>query len=101
MNNQDTGSTDNRLYRESDPPAGRMGAASADSGFESAQTSPSPVSPPASASAAAPPFGAGHVQKSTTERIGAKQVTIEGLQDGYRITVRTDSEQLAKDRKAA
>lgn len=28
----------------------------------------------------------------TTEKVGAKEIKIEGLEDGYRVTVRADEE---------
>ncbi|WP_273834446.1 hypothetical protein [Guptibacillus sedimenti] len=39
------------------------------------------------------------VMKETTEKLGAKEVKIEGLQDGYRITVKANEEKLKQQRR--
>ncbi|MEC2072344.1 hypothetical protein [Alkalihalophilus marmarensis] len=35
----------------------------------------------------------------TTEKVSAKEIKIEGLEDGYRVTVRADEEELRKHRR--
>lgn len=39
------------------------------------------------------------VMKETTEKVGRKEVKIEGLQDGYRITVKANEEKLKQNRR--
>ncbi|MCA0989763.1 hypothetical protein [Pseudalkalibacillus hwajinpoensis] len=39
------------------------------------------------------------VMKETTEKLGAKEVKVEGLQDGYRITVKANEEKLKQQRR--
>ncbi|MCA0172503.1 hypothetical protein [Bacillus sp. RAR_GA_16] len=39
------------------------------------------------------------VMKETTEKVGRKEVKIEGLQDGYRITVKENEEKLKQNRR--
>ncbi len=39
------------------------------------------------------------VMKETTEKFGRSEVKIEGLQDGYRITVKGNEEELKKNRR--
>ena len=39
------------------------------------------------------------VMKETTEKLGCSEVKIEGLQDGYRVTVKGNEEELKKNRR--
>jgi hypothetical protein len=39
------------------------------------------------------------VMKETTEKLGTKEVKVEGLQDGYRITVKANEEELKQQRR--
>ncbi|MYL64579.1 hypothetical protein GLW07_14575 [Bacillus hwajinpoensis] len=39
------------------------------------------------------------VMKETTEKLGTKEVKVEGLQDGYRITVKANEEKLKQQRR--
>ena len=39
------------------------------------------------------------VMKETTEKLGTKEVRVEGLQDGYRITVKANEEKLKQQRR--
>lgn len=39
------------------------------------------------------------VMKETTEKVGRKEIKIEGLQDGYRITVKANEEKLKQNRR--
>ncbi|WP_273849930.1 hypothetical protein [Guptibacillus spartinae] len=39
------------------------------------------------------------VMKETTEKLGGKEVKIEGLQNGYRITVKENEEKLKQNRR--
>ncbi|WP_226658740.1 hypothetical protein [Pseudalkalibacillus hwajinpoensis] len=39
------------------------------------------------------------VMKETTEKLGRKEVKIEGLHNGYRITVKENEEELKKQRR--
>ncbi|RSK27162.1 hypothetical protein EJF36_09875 [Bacillus sp. HMF5848] len=39
------------------------------------------------------------VLKHTTEKLGQVEVKLEGLEDGYRVTVKTDEERIRKERR--
>jgi len=39
------------------------------------------------------------VMKETTEKLGTKEVKVEGLQDGYRITVKANENELKQQRR--
>ena len=40
-----------------------------------------------------------YVIKETTEKLGTKEVKVEGLQDGYRITVKANEKELKQQRR--